>query len=54
LIESLGQFAHRGVAARADIGDDALDRGAGLGVGLVLRPGERVLFDMAYGISSWG
>ncbi len=46
-VEFLGQFAHRRVAARADIGDDALDGAADLGVGLVLGPGQRRGFDVA-------
>ncbi len=46
-VEFFREFAHRSVAARADIGDDALDRAADLGVGFVLAPGQRAGFDLA-------
>src|SRR5579884_993289 len=47
LVEALAELAHRRVAARAHIGDDRFDRGAGFGVGLVLGAGERGGLDVA-------
>ena len=46
-VEAFAEFAHRRIAALGDIGDDAFDRGASLGVGLFLLAGERGSLDVA-------
>ncbi len=45
-VEALAEIAHGAVAAGADIGDDRLDRGANLRVGLFLLTGQRGRLDV--------